>query len=254
MDTFLVLADLSDNSLNIANYACSLGRQLKIKRLVLLHEIIDAGKDTDVYDQRMTELKNMASELSTTMPGVVAIDYRAIDAAMAVNLTSVIREENASLVVSDNMVDIADCYPTPVLIVPQAVEIKPVTSVVFACDFQKITQAMPVNELTAMLDDLHPSLAVLNVENEDSKAKADTPVSVGYLHEALEKYNPSYYNVANQDPVKGIVDFAVAAKASLVILVTKKHGFFDNLFHRTVTGAIASVSPVPLLILHEKTA
>ncbi|MCW3122857.1 MAG: hypothetical protein JWQ38_2349 [Flavipsychrobacter sp.] len=276
MNTILVLTDFSDSAFHAARYACSLSRQLKSKRLILYHayQIVtaaseippDPGEYERMYQSVASELNNVFKKLSGLIEPGTELSYKAVETDLAFTVDDVVAKENVDLVVmgisgksflkeifvGSNTIRVVDNTHCPVLIVPPHAEIIPVTHAVFACDLEKVSATMPVAELMTFLDTVHASLSVVNVDFDEKHVSPETPLEISFIHQSLKKYDPSYTYLTNPDTVNGIIEFAIATKGSIIISVAKHRGFFEGLFHHSVTHKIAYNAPIPLLVLHEK--
>jgi nucleotide-binding universal stress UspA family protein len=67
-------------------------------------------------------------------------------------------------------------------------------------------------------------------------------------------YRATYHFIDHSDTVAGITHFAQDRDASLIMVIPKSHGFFEGLFHRSVTQKLAYHTSIPLLVMHEKEA
>ena len=92
---------------------------------------------------------------------------------------------------------------------------------------------------------------IVNVDHDQAHFGEKTPLDTVILHELLAPYNPSFHHTENEDTVEGIMEFALANQASMIILIPKNQGFLEGLFHRSVTKKLAYHSSIPLLVLHE---
>jgi len=272
MDTILVLTDFSDTAFHAALYACFISRQLDSKRIVLFHvfqTIINSEIPPNpdqiqiLYESSKTDLKKMREKLLGLVPPGVTIDYKIVSDAYLGSINKYTEEEKADLVVmgtssktkfekvliGSNAISVADNSQKPVLIIPPHAEIKPIVHAVIACDLQKVAETMPVKELKAILDDLLVSVSVVNIDHDNNNFKPDTPLDMTFLHESLEEYDPAYNFIDNPDVVAGIIDFAIADKASIIIMLPKNYNFFKELFHHSATHEIVYDAPIPILVL-----
>jgi nucleotide-binding universal stress UspA family protein len=287
MDTILVLTDFSDVAFHAAQYACVIGRQLGIKRIVLYHtyEIIVPAAPTAIigqvnygmegtydpaYDRLLmeTNLESM-EKIKARLTGFAGSDAKIEcgtgNTPLAGGINDIIEEYNAGLVVmgitgkdyvgkiliGSNAIRVADAASRPVLIVPQETVTGPVTRIVLACDLQNTPDALPVEGLEDILDGFNAPLMLVNVGHGDAYANANEMANASGLYSQLEKYSPSFDFIDNKDTVAGIMEFAGEQKASLVIAIRKDHGFFKELFQRSVTHQLAYHTSVPLLVVHE---
>lgn len=272
MNTILVLTDFSDTAFHAARYACFLSRQLDSKRIVLLYafqtiissEIAPNPDEIQIlYDSSTTDLKNLKEKLSGSIPPDVVIDFKVVNDNLAA-INKYIEEENADLVVmgmsgetklervlsiGSNAISVVDSSQKPVLVIPPQAEIKPIVHAVLACDLQKVSDTLPIEKLKEILDELMVSLSVVNIDHNNKNFKPETPLDISFLHESLKEYDPVYNYIDNPNIEEGIIEFATADKATIIIMVPKNYNFFKQLFHHSATHTIVYDAPIPILVL-----
>jgi hypothetical protein len=92
---------------------------------------------------------------------------------------------------------------------------------------------------------------VFNIDYENKHFTPETPLNTMSLHNMLQDYNTSYYNITNENIVDVVMEFAKQHPASLMLLISKRHHFPEGVFYRSVMRQLAYISPFPLLILRE---
>jgi nucleotide-binding universal stress UspA family protein len=138
----------------------------------------------------------------------------------------------------------------PVLIVPQDIFLgKPINTIVFTSDLKDVG-AIPVQLLHEFLDALGGKLSVVNVKQKTTeKYSPEMEEAIAGLHNLLAGYAPSFHYIKGDDTAKEILLFAEEQRASLIVAVHQKHGFWSRLFHESITKKLAYNSKVPLLSL-----
>ncbi|MBL7734052.1 MAG: universal stress protein, partial [Chitinophagaceae bacterium] len=63
-----------------------------------------------------------------------------------------------------------------------------------------------------------------------------------------------YHYAETDDIADEIEDFAEDQDAGLIITIPKSYGFFEGLFHRSVSKRLIRESDIPLLLLREREA
>ncbi|HEX9509201.1 MAG TPA: universal stress protein [Puia sp.] len=284
MNNILLPTDFSDASFHAGRYAALLTQQLRSQRLILYHayEVMMpipvseipvtpatyppevAGEDGE--DQRRRSLlllRSLYEQLRGLANEGTIIEYRAEEAALSASINDIAREADADLIVmaitvagkleqalvGNEAVHVADRSKYPVLIVPPEAKLGPVKRIVLACDLKKTQETTPVNGLKKLLDDFQAELLVVNVDHKDRNFTSETPLNAVVLDRWLTPYHPAYHSVDNPDPATGIMEFAKARNASLIIAIHKTHGFFQGLFHRSATHQLAYHTSIPLLVM-----
>jgi len=281
MNCILVLTDFSEAALHAAHYACALSRQLQNKKLIFYHSytvilpfpgtasVIEKDNDAiqnaskEAMEELLAGLKDLIPDDTIT---ATMIEPAMDTTTLAVSANTIAEKYNADMVVmgitgkgsaeqvlaGSNTMRVARECRCPVLIIPPGAPIEPVLRIVFACDLQKVTETTPVMELKKLLDNFKAPLMVVNVEHKGKDFTSEMSTNASSLYLLLETYQPAFHYVNNVDTVAGITEFAVSNKASLIIMIPRSHGFFEGLFHRSVSRKLAYHTSIPLLLVQEK--
>ena len=286
MDTILLLTDFSDNALHAAQYACTIARQLGYQRIVLHHAYevmvpvapgiaigqvnnsIESTYDPE-YDRIMREanlktLEELKAGLAHFAGEDLTLECSTSSLDLANGTADAIENYGASLVMmgvtgtdgldrmllGSNAARVMESAVCPVLLVPLEAPIQPVRRITLACDLRHIDETIPLAELEEILDGFQAPLTVLKV----GEVKPEDQAGADFLHMLLERYQPTFDLVENKDTVNGIMEHASLQTTSMVIVIQRKHGFFRDLFHKSVTNKLADQTRIPLLVLHEKKA
>jgi len=149
------------------------------------------------------------------------------------------------------IIQISKISPAPVLVVPAKAIAKPLKKIVLACDFKKVTEVIPLKQLKKVWDMLQAELLVVNVDakglhqNKDPKMLAEE----SSLAEMLTEYDPQYFYINHADTVQGIVDFAAEHQAQMIVVLPKKHNFFQSFLYSNIAKELTVKSSVPVLLL-----
>jgi hypothetical protein len=146
--------------------------------------------------------------------------------------------------------NVPDTCLCPVLLVPRAAIIAPISQVVFACDLEDMQDTIEQSALLHVLDSLHASVFILHVEKPGKGFSPATLQQLPVIQRILSPYKPAYFYLEDERPQKGINRFVKEQNASLVIIVRKRKGLFSQLYHRSLTRALTIQTHIPLLVLH----
>lgn len=263
MDNIVLLTDFSPASLHAAGYAASLTFQYSSSKLVLCHthQTAEAGHTVETG---LEGLKELHRHLLPFVHPYTSIRYRSEEGLPAGIINKVALTEHASLVItglnmeggpgewltgkeSQNVPDTCLC---PVLLVPRAAIIAPVSKVVFACDLEDMQDTIEQSALLQVLDSLHASLTILHVEKPGKGFSPATMQQLPVIQRMLSPYNPAYFYLEDERLQTGVTRFVKEQKASLVIVVRKRKGLFSQSFHTSLTRALTIKTHIPLLVLH----
>jgi nucleotide-binding universal stress UspA family protein len=138
-------------------------------------------------------------------------------------------------------------FSAPVLAVPAKAVWKPVSRICFAADYAQVSDQTPLAEISGWVGRMHAGLLVLHV---DSGAEQTPPSPI--LIEHLQMLNPEYHSIIHEKMDEGVQNFLLHHQVDWLILIPRKYGFFENIFHKSRTKMLAQVSHVPILALHQE--
>lgn len=261
----LILTDFSSTAFNALGYAVALCQQLKTSRIILYHSYAVPPMPVYAYEdsiQKLTELKNQIHHL---VPENTVIDVLTDEQLLLKSVNKLVKQEQIGLVVmgikgksnldqvliGSNTISLAKECPAPLLIVPFEAEFEIIQKVVFACDLKKVSTTTPVNAIRTFIRQLEAKLFILNVNHSKGDYDPDVAGDLAALQDLWDHEKPLYYHIQSEDISKGIVDFAHEYQVQLIITVPRVYGFFDSIFHRSVTKKLAYHTNLPLLLFNE---
>ena len=278
MNTILVPTNFLPASFNAAQYALAMAEELNIETLILYNVyqqlITDDIAMTNFIGQDAEELRSASEEVlsrfkqklagnetssiqiktvsdyNTIKPGIIdaAKEYKADFIVMSVTAA---HDKIDVLITENNAVGVAKDTEVPVLMIPENATYKKPKRILFACDLKKVVQTTPVDAMRKILDETKAELFVLHVEASandfDGKLTAETLM----LDNLLGKYNPKYHFAADKHFGEAIDKFALDNNIDLIIMIPKKHGFFENLFSTSHTKQLAFHTHIPIISIHE---
>jgi nucleotide-binding universal stress UspA family protein len=276
--TILIFTDFSEAATNATNYAVSLANQLHIKSLLIcFSEHIPSTMEVHIQNIRLAEqahhryleqLDDLKVELRSLLNEQIAIKAYIDQRPLDVIVDNFNKDRSAGLIVmglagksaleqtllGSNTIRVIKISTIPILIIPESVSFKPVENVVFACDLKNVSKNTPVIAIKRIVNKLGAKLSVLNVNRKKEYLNLDNIKELSYIRQLWDKEQPEYHTIYNEDIVKGIMDYASENHVHLVIAVPKKYGFFEKLFHDSLTRKLAYHIHLPLLLLKEENA
>lgn len=276
VEDILVLTDFSAEASNAARYAAAIAHQLNAKKLTLYHSYESLvvppttfapytggfTESPEVSQQKITELKN---ELKQSLPEDAEIDIRYDERNLVNAVITLTDQQHFGLVVmgisgktglervlvGSNTISLAKDCRAPLLIIPPVAVFQPIKTVVFACDLKRVSESTPVLAIKGFINALGARLIILNVDIEGGHIDPDTIKEMKHLHQLWDDQQPEYHYTDHEDMAKGIMEFASQQRAELVITVPKQYGFFESIFHRSMTKKLAFHTHLPLLLFKE---
>jgi nucleotide-binding universal stress UspA family protein len=142
----------------------------------------------------------------------------------------------------------------PVLAVPPAASYRSIRNICFAFDNKHNGNDKALKQLAAISQNVHAELHVLNaqpdVHNQDNNTDFDENAK-----KLLEPVKPRYHVLYESNNVdQAIETFIEQNNMDWLIMIPRKHSFFEGLFHKSHTKSVAHHSHIPILALHETKA
>jgi nucleotide-binding universal stress UspA family protein len=276
MNTILVPTDFSPTARNAALYAISFAKQLRSKKIILYNAyqtpivtdanmaIIDAvdieelkkasEESLEAFKQTLMAFCDNNMQLETLSEyGTLTLDINEVCAntktdmiVMGVTGSGKIAES----LIGSFAIDVSRKATVPVIIVPPDAAYTDIKEIMLACDFSKVVETTPVDAIKKIIDETKAKLFVVNIDHKNKHFTAETPFESLMLDTLLQGYNPEYHFLDDADFVHAINKFAIDKKVDLIITIPKKMGWFDALFHKSHTKALAFHSHVPLMVVH----
>lgn len=139
----------------------------------------------------------------------------------------------------------------PVIMVPEGIHFSNIRKIGLACDFKKVVDTIPFNEIKNLVGEFNAELHVLHVsETGDSGYDAKTVEESAWLQEMLYGLQPKYHLINNNNIEQGLEQFAETNNLDMLIVVPKKHGVLHNLFQKSHSKKLVLHSHVPVMAVH----
>ena len=139
----------------------------------------------------------------------------------------------------------------PVLAIPSNYSYKAIDKIVFATDYEGISNKKTLTPLFDLANAFDAKVLMFHA------IEAKEPIAA-YIEELqVWKTEKNFHHVKHtnsiatcEDVTQGIMEFADENDASIIAMIPHSYNFFTNLIHKSKTKEIALESKVPLLILH----
>lgn len=270
MKTILVATDFSTAALNAAYYAAEMALANKA-RLVLLHvynlpvsfsEIPVEVNTVDLMgvEKKITEVKDLLIrktgsrleirtkvEMGVFFPVLKIVCDRIKPYAVVMGSQGTSAAER--LFFGGHTVHAMKHLMWPLITVPSEAKFSSVKKIGLACDFDKVVDTTPAEEIKTLVRDFHAELHILNTGKKD-EFKPDMVFESGLLQEMLSTVKPNYHFIINENTDEGIMDFAEKQHIDLLVVLPKRHSLPEKLIHKSHTKQLVLHSPVPVMALH----
>lgn len=151
------------------------------------------------------------------------------------------------ILIGSNAASVIQNTNKPVLVIPPQAELKEIKKIVLASDLDPKVKQKPLQNLRnfAMIDDAE--IDIVHVQGEKSPGTG----SRDFFSAELQGVKHGFTILHGDNIEKAVIDEAVKEKADVLAAITRRYGFFEGLFHRSMTNRLAYHTHLPLLVLHE---
>lgn len=271
MKTIIVATDFSTAALNAAEYAADMALAIQANILLLhISEIPIAYLGMPVAaieDEMMKDAKNSLSQLKeqlmTRANGKLNIKTE-IGAGVFFHELKVVCEKIKpySVVMGSQGTTAAEraffgghtIYAMkhlewPLITIPPHAKFSQIKKICFACDFDKVVDSTPIDEIKRLVNDFHAELHVINSGKKESH-QPDMIFESGLLQEMLISLNPQYHFITDGNTDESIINFVEKNNIDLLIALPKRHGLLKKLIQKSVSKQLVLHSHIPVLAIH----
>ncbi len=136
----------------------------------------------------------------------------------------------------------------PVLGIPAEAEYHPIKSIAFTTQYKdKDNDSM--RRVLDIADKFGARVQCLYIKNADDPA--DIEERINEWKSYYRSDNIDLFNIAGDHIEQTLLDFIENQHIGLLVMRAHKRGFFESLFHRSLTKKMAYHSKIPLLVFHE---
>ncbi|HRO47546.1 universal stress protein [Agriterribacter sp.] len=272
MKTILVATDFSPAALNAANYAADMALAIHAD-IFLLHiyqmpvgyaEVPVAVNINDLIKDAGMQLNHIKDILIKRTDGKIKIAAEVREGAFFQELktfcenikpyTVIMGSQGTTaaerLFFGNHTVRAMKRLEWPLITVPNGARYSAIKKIGLACDFNKVVDTTPVEEIKTLVSDFNAELHVLNTGKKTEFAP-DTVFESALLQEMIGSLNPSYHFITNDNTDEGIMDFAEKNSIDLLLVLPKRHSLLDKLISKSHTRQLVLHSHVPVMAIHQ---
>jgi nucleotide-binding universal stress UspA family protein len=283
MRTILLPVDFSTASHNAARYAAQLSAspEFQIGRIILLNsyfvslyeqilptpDLVLVGRQ-EILEKRgglRKRLQVLRDEILPIVGQAVTVETMESSEPLLRSILGTIADRKPDLLlvgsndsadttvseIADYVIGIARISPIPVLIVPGEKQFEGIQKVLLPCDFRNLACLDPLKVFQEVAWWRHRKVMVINVDPTFRRSEPDNRFRA--VSASLEKYlagiDHELHYSDESDTLSGILQFAQAGRADMIIALPGKHSFFYSLTHRSISQALVRNGEMPVLIL-----
>ena len=141
---------------------------------------------------------------------------------------------------------------TPVLVIPNHCNFSPIQNITYASDFSYAVTPKLFEPMMSLAHAFDAKTHVINVHKQNEDMKTKQMEGKIALENIFQGIGHTFHDVTHQSIMHGIIDYMRTHESELLVMVEHKHSFFDRLFSKDHTTAMAYETKTPLLILQDK--
>lgn len=270
MKTFLVPVDFSDTSVNAAEYAVELARDIPGANIILYNVYNSISfavlSDKEEGSRKMiTDLELNDLRTGLLSKGNVEMTFESEAGSFIENIQRYVLGNHVDMVVmgitgssrikqvfmGTNTLNVIRHISTPVMIIPPDAKFLGLKKVLFTSDFKDVARTTPFATLKTILDTFKPKLEILNVDSEHYIELTDEfKLERDSMEQKLGAYDPEFSFLRAFDFLEGINRFVETKEIDAIITMPRKHSFLSQLFKTSHTKKLAYHSHVPIIAIH----
>jgi len=273
MKNFLIPVDFSDVSYTAAQYAVDMAAHLDAERVIFYHSYAhrpaeDYNEHTGYQRTTLRHLEKMTAKLHIPAPlSTRQFIFLADDQPVKSGVEAIVAQYAISLIVmgiaglSDientligrNTMSVAESGVAPLLIVPRDHLFRPVNKVVYATDLKNVEHVTPTASIIRLVSQLDAETHIVHV---DPATQGQTPEKILGKQEILkmlELLQPVFEVVSEPvDKAEGIFEYVKRHHIDLILMASRNYGFFERLFHSSVSKKLLNIADVPVVLLKNR--
>lgn len=274
MKPILAPTDFSGISVNACHYAAALAADLATD-LILVHVqplplvISDIPLPYENYEITLEEaglkMNKLEAALQEQLPAPLRCSGQVLSGELIHQMKGLIRDRQPLLVVMGKRgTGATEAFfmgshtraavrqlEWPLLVVPEQASFHKIRNVVFACDMKRVRETVPFPIILHFVNLFKAGLDILHISDTGEASPSLLPESK-YIQNKLGALNPEIHFISNKDITAGFDDFIRLHDSDLLMLVPKKHGIWDTLFHGSTATKALTQPVIPLLMLPDQ--
>lgn len=271
MKTILVTTDFSETSINAANYATQLARDLGADiKLLHVNIPVESFNQSPVIPKAVRETTSAESQLESvkSIMDVHSQDQVEIQTVLLIGeffteMYNYCEQINPYMVImgsqgtttterflmGSNSVHAMRNLPFPLLTIPSGCPYTPIKKIGLASDFSN-SISIPMDTIKKIRTDFNASLDVIHVgKNKD--VNPEVVLKSGVMQEQLKSSMAAYHFISQDDTQEGILEFTETNQVDILIVIPKQYGFFEQLFHKSMSKQLVLNSKVPVMAIQQ---
>ena len=135
-----------------------------------------------------------------------------------------------------------------VLVVPENTHVSQVKKVAFAIDFQGVCDASIYNSYISFAKKYNAETCFVYVGKNDGNYNEEQKATLVQLFKGIEC---SFHTEIDEDVVNGINNFVKRNNCDMLAVLSRKHGFIEKIFHKSISNKLTCHAELPMFVLKE---
>jgi nucleotide-binding universal stress UspA family protein len=272
MKNLLIPTDFSPVADNALKYALDMAIQYQLS-INLFHVVQLSTPDIAnvVYIESMDEMSKFAKEKMQEKVDILQKEYPSLEFSFKVetglfldSLRQHCEETNPVAVlmgitgdgstidkmIGSNAILAMHNLTTPIIIVPKNAYFTSVNHICFACDLKNVATSTPLLAIKAFAKLFNSEVHILNIDYKNRHFSPSTQDELEVLNLMFDTIPHHFHFIENEHLQDAINDFIDQNKMDMLIMLPKKHSFFESLFKKSQTKEMLYQSHIPILALH----
>jgi nucleotide-binding universal stress UspA family protein len=151
------------------------------------------------------------------------------------------------VLIGSNAASVIHNVTKPVLIVPPKAKLKAVEKMIFATDFELENDRPALQQLRQFAQLYEAKIDVVHVQKNEGSRSGSRQLVEEVLHNLPHEYTILH----NHNIEEAVTQEAEKENADMIVSIAHRYGFFEGLFHRSISSKLAYHTHLPLLVLTE---
>lgn len=273
MKRILTTTDFSSPANNAVQFAAALANEAKADLSVLnsFHVPVVVGGDMpltismdDLQKDANNILDEMKSKIHTQYPGM-NIHIHATAGFAVEEIRNYAGNHNADLIVmgitgtgtkmgeiliGSTSVSVINSSPKPIMVVPIEAKFRKIKKIALAEDFKEELSENNLKTLSDLVNMFNAELKVINIVKPEGVLDNTQTAKGIKIENQLKGFKHSIHIQEDSNIENGIENFINGNEIDLLVMIRRKHPFFERMFSSSNTRKMAFHTHIPLLVLH----
>lgn len=273
MNKILIPTDFSDGAFNALLHGLHLAKTMNSSiQIVHAYSMPPTGSNvmvdiTDILkknaEEELAELKKRVEALDLAQG--IQIDYKATYGSVVDVVNRLSNEVGVSLVVmgtqgasgitekwlGSNTAAAARNVERPLLAVPAELPYKGIESILFSTDMKVMKNEAPLRFVAEFAEKTNAKVKFLHIREDDEKEGGNQEEAYRQqVHETFGESRPVFTFMYNDEVEDGIEEAIERENPSLLVVVRHEYGFFESIWHSSVSRHVLNKASLPILVLN----